>query len=303
MLIDNVESYLKLRRALGFKLYHAGSLLRRFAHFASTRGEQHVHCQTAIDWAIRAPSLGGRDRRLKTVILFARHAHSEDRRHEIPPDGVFGYQRQRRLPFILSPEDVNSILKQAKCLGPPRSLRPHTYYTLFALLSATGLRISEALNLRLDDVTTEGLLIRRTKFRKNRLVPLHETVQSGIDRYLVHRLHLGTGDDHLFVSLRGNGFCYETVRSVFNRLVQKAGVRSGPDRRDPHIHGFRHTFAVRALESCTRNRNRVDQHMLALSTYMGHAHLADTYWYLQTTPQMLTDMTTAWTDFVKGAAR
>ncbi len=180
MLIESVERYLQLRHTLGFDLRHTGSLLRRFARFSSTRDETHVRTRTAIDWAQRAPSPGGRDRRLKTVIRFARHVHAEDSGHEIPPDGVFGRHRQRRLPFLFTPADVSRILKQAMSLGPHGSLRPLTYYTLFALLSATGLRISEALALHLEDLTPEGLVIRKTKFRKSRLVPLHEKPASRV---------------------------------------------------------------------------------------------------------------------------
>ncbi len=303
MLIESVESYLQLRHTLGFDLRHAGSLLRRFARFASTRGETHVRTRTAIDWAQRAPSPGGRDRRLKTVIRFARHVHAEDGEHEIPPDGVFGQHRQRRLPFLFTPADVSQLLKQAMSLGPPSSLRPLTYYTLFALLSATGLRISEALALHLEDLTLEGLIIRKTKFRKSRLVPLHETVVAGIERYLQRRRHVCGSDEHLFVSLRGRGLCYETVRSLFHALVEKAGLQSGPWQRPPHLHGLRHSFAVRALQTSPRDRHQIARHMLALSTYLGHAHLADTYWYLQVTPQLLTNMTSDWESFVKGESQ
>ncbi len=220
MLINSVDSYLNLRQALGFDLRNTASLLRRFARFASTQGETHVRAATAIDWARRGPSPGARDRRLKTVIRFARHVQAEDDRHEIPPDGVFGHHRQRRLPFIFTPADLSRLLEQARHLGPAGSLRPHTYYTLFALLSSTGLRVSEALALHLDDFTPDGLVIRKTKFRKSRLVPLHETVTAGIERYLERRLRLAGGDEHLFVSLRGRGLCYENVRGVFNSLAQ-----------------------------------------------------------------------------------
>ena len=123
MLIESVERYLQLRHTLGFDLRHTGSLLRRFARFSSTRDETHVRTRTAIDWAQRAPSPGGRDRRLKTVIRFARHVHAEDSGHEIPPDGVFGRHRQRRLPFLFTPADVSRILKQAMSLGPHGSMR------------------------------------------------------------------------------------------------------------------------------------------------------------------------------------
>jgi integrase len=302
MLIQAVESYLNIRRASGFDLKYAGQVLRKFSQFGADRGEKHVQAQTAMEWATLASSPGERSRRLKAVICFARYAKAEDDRHEIPPDGIFGYHRKRRVPFIFSATDISHIIEQAMHLGPSGSPRPHTFATLFALLSATGMRVSEALALRMDDITADGLIIRKTKFRKSRLLPLHATAVVGLERYLVRRSHVIGGDDHLFVSLSGHGFCYETVRSVFHKLVHAAGIGNS-DRQKPRIHGLRHTFAVRALEACPCDRDHVGRHILALSTYMGHAHVADTYWYLEATPQLLGDISKAWETLVKGAPR
>jgi integrase len=167
MLINDVESYLAIKRAAGFDLKIPEFLLRSFARFACRRNEKHVVARTAIEWASMAPSSGQRDRRLKCIIRFARHIRVEDVRHEIPPDGVFGHpNRQRRVPFIFSPAEVSQLVAKASGLGPAGSLRPHTYSTLFALLAATGLRISEALRLRLNDITPDGLVIRTTSFAR-----------------------------------------------------------------------------------------------------------------------------------------
>ena len=301
MLIEDVESYLKVRRESGFDLKHAGSVLRRFAHFAAGRGETHVHARTAIECATTASSPGERSRRLKAVIRFAHYVRAEDARHEIPPDGIFGYHKKRRVPFIFSPADISQIIEYAMRLGPAGSLRPYTYATLFALLSVTGLRVSEALALRISDITPDGLVIRKTKFKKSRLLPLHATAAAGLERYLARRKRMTGDDDHFFVSLRGCGFRYETVRSVFHKVIYAAGIDSA--RRKPTIHSLRHTFAVRALEACPNDRDHVGRHILALSTYMGHAHVSDTYWYIEATPQLLGDIAKAWDAFVKGVPR
>jgi integrase len=302
MLIKTVESYLKLRRAAGFDLKYDGRVLQRFSQFAANRREKQVHAQTAMEWAKLAASPGERSRRLKAVIRFARYAKAEDDHHEVPPDGIFGYHKKRRVPFIFSPADVSRIIEQATRIGPSGSLRPYTFATLFALLSATGMRVSEALALRMDDISADGLIIRKTKFRKSRLLPLHSTAALGLERYLVRRRQVTIGDDHLFVSRRGHGFCYETVRSVFHKIVRAAGI-SVISGRSPRIHGLRHTFAVRVLEACPCDREKVGRQVLALSTYMGHAHVADTYWYLEATPQLLGDIAAAWETFVQGGQR
>lgn len=178
-----VDAYVAVRRAPGFALTNAECLLRSFARCAATRGDTHVRTATVLQWATQASSIAQRDERLKTVRRFALHVHAEDEQHDIPPRDVFGYRKTRRLPFIYTQTDIQRLIQAASRLGPPSTLRPHTHATLFALLAATGLRISEALALRRDDVTRDGLLIRKTKFQKNRLVPLHETARAGIEAY------------------------------------------------------------------------------------------------------------------------
>ena len=300
MLVKAVRSYLVVRRAAGFKLEVDEWLLRSFALFAEKQGEQFVRAQTAMDWASRSTSPEQKARRLRIIIRWARYLRAEDHRHEIPPDQDFGQRRQRTLPFIFEPADIDRLIQQALQLPSPDSLLPHTFSTLFSLLTCTGLRISEALALRFDDVTTDGLRIRETKFRKSRLVPLHDTAVSGLERYLALRRHLDASHDHVFVSPRGGPLRYAYVRKIFRRLVEAVGLEAPPGQARPQLHSLRHTFAVRALESCPDGRDRIAQHMLALSTYLGHAKVADTYWYLQATPQLLNDIGSVAEDFIKG---
>jgi integrase len=289
MLMDAVDSYLSVRRAAGYELEVPEYLLRSFARFADERGDAHVCTQTAIEWASQAPSLSQRDHRLKTVIRMARHLQIEDDRHQVPPYRTFGYRKTRRVPYIFSQSEISQLIEAAAQLGPLGSLRPHTYSTLFALLSVTGLRISEARALRFDDLTPDGLLIRKTKFKKSRFVPLHETAEAGLGRYVVRRKRIGCCDDHLFISLRRSVLRRSGVQWTFRNILKTIGL-APPNGRRPRIHDIRHTFAVRSLEDCPEGRDNVGRHMLALSTYMGHSSITDTYWYLQATPQLMKDI-------------
>jgi integrase len=291
-MIKAIDTYLAVRHAAGFDLSTQGYLLRSFARFSSERGEAHVRTQTVVQWASLAPSAEQRDTRMKTVARFARHVHAEDDRHEVPPKGFFGYRKKRRVPFIYSRSDIERLVGAASRLRPTGSLRPHTYSTLFALLASTGLRISEALALRFEDVTPEGLHIRNTKFQKSRLVPLHPTAEAGLQRYLVRRKLIPMEGDHVFVSDRGP-LCRTSVYSTFLRLLKTAGLERSPGGRRPRIHELRHTFAVRALEGSPEGRDDIGRHMLALTTYMGHAAIQSTYWYLQVTPQLMKDISEA----------
>ena len=176
---------------------------------------------------------------------------------------------------------------------------PQTYAALISLLVATGLRISEALHLLVSDITPNGLLIRRTKFQKTRLVPLHDTTVTGLGHYLMHRQEAGRGGDHVFVSDGGQPLVYWKVHSVFRALLKSAGLKPS-DGRWPRIHELRHTFAVRALESSPTGRQRIGQHMLALATYLGHVNINTTYWYLESTPELLRDIAIVAENFVQG---
>jgi integrase/recombinase XerD len=148
MLTQAINRYLQLRRAGGFQLRYTEVLLREFARFAAERGEPHIKADTAIAWAARATSLKQRARRLNSLILFARYIRAEDAAHEVPPNGVFAHQpRSRPRPHIYTPTEIGAILAEAKQLPPAGSLRPLTFYTLFGLVAACGLRISEALAL------------------------------------------------------------------------------------------------------------------------------------------------------------
>jgi integrase/recombinase XerD len=294
-----VETYLAVRRAAGFTLSNTEYLLRSFACFASNQKQRHIRTATAIDWAGHARSLQQRHTRYQTICRFAQYLHLEDSGHELLPPNHFGYRKTRRVPRIYSPDEITALILAAARLPSPDSLQPMTYAALISLLAATGLRISEALRLLVSDITPDGLLIRRTKFQKTRLVPLHDTAVTGLGNYLTCRQQMRRGGDHVFVSNDGQPLVYWKVHSVFRTLLKSAGVKPSGGRW-PRIHELRHTFAVRALESSPTGRQRIGRHMLALATYLGHVNIDATYWYLETTPELLRDIAVLAENHVQG---
>ena len=195
-------------------------------------------------------------------------------------------KRPRPVPYIFSQDNIQRLVQAASEAGY-RSLRQKTYSTFFALLASTGMRVSEAIRLRFEDITPDGLVIRCSKFRKSRLVPLHETVQAGIERYLEHRRPYAPFDDHVFVSLRRKPLRIQDVEAAFQAGVDKIGLKRGPGLPRPTPHSLRHTFTVRALETCPDGRDHITKHMLALSTYLGHSKVSHTYWYLEAVPDLM----------------
>ncbi len=287
MLSKALTYHVELHRGLGFMFRTQHGLLRSFVNFAEAYGDAFIDVDRVLEWARQAPSSAQRRNRLVTVRRFALALHAEDSRHEVPPADALGRETfRRRMPYIYSPNEISRLMAAAAML-PAAWDRPLTYATLFGLLAATGMRISEALALHLDDITTDGLVIRRTKFQKSRLLPLHDTTRSALDQYLLVRRRMAASAGTLFVSGKGDVLGYYTVRAVFLRLIRSVDLCGKPGQRLPRIHDLRHTYAVRSLEQCGSDPDTVARHLLALSTYLGHAHVTDTYWYLEATPILM----------------
>ncbi|MGY3134018.1 site-specific recombinase XerD [Bradyrhizobium sp. USDA 4501] len=280
-MLDAIETYLALRRTTGFAMSTAEYLLKSFAAFPAERGQTYVETKTAIDWAALGPSVAQRDARLRAVCRFVRHVRVEDVGHELPPANHFGARKKRGTPHIYTTDEISRLVEAALRLRPTRGLRPHTQATLIALLSSTGLRISEALKLTIADVTRDGLLIRETKFRKTRLVPLHDTAAAGLQRYLARR-GPGSDDDPVFIDKRVGR--YATLPS--RRPSTGWSTRLASDRRRlavlactiyAHVCGARaarqpyRPRPVRGAHGGTRDLHGSRQHLCDLLVSRGHA--------------------------------
>lgn len=284
MLMTAADTYLAVRRASGFALRNQGFQLKSFAAFSEARGHHHIRAAIAIEWARLGRSGLQRARRLGTVIRFARYLYAEDQRHEVPPAIFWTESARRPSPYILTTTDIRRLITAA-AESMSRGICGATYSTLFALLACTGLRVSEAIRLRVDDITPDGLVIERTKFRKNRLVPLHETARAALERYLQQRRQYAPLAAHVFVSVVGKPLRVADVDRAFKIAARRAEL---PNRsRHPTPHALRHAFATQALSTCPDGRDAITRHMLALSTYLGHSTVAHTYWYLEAVPQLM----------------
>lgn len=284
VMINDVERYIAIKRGLGYKFAEQAHTVRRYAAFAEAAGDTYTSANRIIEWAGTAPSVHSSREWLRAVRHFAISMHAEDDRNEIPPRDAFGWgKRPRPRPHILSVTDIGRIMQAALSLPPVASLTPYTYHYLIGLLAATGMRVSEAVGLLESDLTKDGFLIRETKFHKSRLVPIHPTTRKALSEYLGLRRRIGGPDPHLFVISTGEPPDHASVTRAFVKLARKLGVRN-PEGRGARLHDLRHSFAVRSLEQCGDGRTDIHRHMLALGTYLGHACVTDTYWYLEATP-------------------
>ena len=302
-----VKEYLAFRRGLGYKLRVEGRLLEQFAHYADRTGHRGaLTVELALRWA-RLPRRADQlylARRLEIVRCFARHLAAVEPATQIPSRQLLGPAHRRTTPYIYSSTEVAALIAAAQQLAPTGGLRPRTYATLIGLLACAGLRISEALRLRRADVDCDRgtVTIWETKFAKSRIVPLHPTATQALAVYARDRDRLiaNAQPDHFFVSAWGESLPYSTVRTVFRNLCD--GLRINDRDRRPRLHDLRHTFACRRVERWYDAAVPLPHAVSALSVYLGHAKVSDTYWYLTATPDLLARAAARFESFTRPAA-
>jgi integrase len=289
-----VQEYLAVRRDLGFKLREAGKGLLNFVSFMERQCAAYITNALALDWAQQAstgqPQAGAR--RLSFVRGFARYRSATDPRTQIPPTGLLPYRTKRARPYLYSEEEVRSLLSAALRLSGGSGLRPWTYHCLFGLLSVSGLRVSEAYNLELQDVDLNAAVVtvRDAKFGKTRLVPLHPTTRDVLAEYIARRERFWAArpvSSYLFVSNRGNRLDGAEIHRTFYALSRQIGLRGSGDSHGPRLHDFRHRFAVQTLLRWYREGDDPERRLPLLSAYLGHVHVSDTYWYLSNWPELM----------------
>jgi len=188
---EAIQDYLVLRRGLGFKLKKHSRCLKEFASFLEQAGASQITTRLALQWATKPQHVQQVEwaARLSVVRGFARYWSATHPMTEIPPEGLLPYRHSRPKPHLYSDEQIHQLLEAAKNMPTTHRLQPWTYHCLLGLLAVTGLRISEALNLRSTDVDwSEGILtIRDSKFGKSRLIPLHASSLKVLDDYGARR--------------------------------------------------------------------------------------------------------------------
>jgi integrase/recombinase XerD len=288
-----LDEYLAVRRALGVKLRLAGRLLQRFVDFAERAGAASITTELALEWATQPTEAQPAQwaNRLGMVRRFAQYCSTLDPRIVVPPRDLLPYRVARPAPHIYRDEEITRLIQAARALPSQSGLRPHTYATLFALYAVTGMRTNEPLRLDREEVDlTNGVLtIRGTKFGKSRYVPIHPSTQRALQRYGARRDRLcrNPQSPSFFLSERGTRLTEWSVRWTFVQLSRQIGLRRPGDSRGPRLLDFRHRLATNTLLRWYRRGIDVERHLPELSTYLGHAHISDTYWYLTATPQLL----------------
>jgi len=289
------QEYLDERRRLGYALGITGARLLAFARFADKVGHKGpLTLKLIVDWAkghaTRATPITWA-RRVEIIRPFAKFCAQDEPETAVPSADIFGPAHRRLTPHIYSDEEIPDLLAAAGRLLPAGSLRPATYQTLFGLIAATGMRRSEALKLLCSDfdAAQNRLTIRETKYRKSRHVYLHPTVTAQLVRYgkLRDRFTGRAPGKHFFVTRSGGELAGSTVQKVFERLRAELDWVARGSHAAPRIHDLRHTFICKRVKLWQRDGADIDHAMIALSTYVGHAGVSHTYWYLTAVPDLM----------------
>ena len=296
-LSEALHEYVAMRRNLGFVFRQPATLLRTFVAFVDQAGRPFITTELARQWALQPteaePSTWAW--RLSIARRFAVWRRASDPRTEVPPIDLVGQRYRRKPPRLYTDQDVVRLIQSAAALRSAKQLRGRTYATLFGLLAATGLRINEALHLNRSDIDlADGvLIIRRTKFGKSRLVPIHPTTQEALRAYgeARDRIIPTPATPAFFLSERRTRITEWSTRYTFAVVSRTVGLRPPtPGRRHghgPRIQDLRHRFAAQTLITWYRAGVDVERELPKLSTYLGHVHTADTYWYLEAIPELL----------------
>ena len=267
--------------------------LREFLLFLEQKRSAAITVKLALEWATRHDNQKPYEwaARLSVVRGFTRHWSATDPSTEIPALGLLPYRPSRARPYFYTKVEIQKLLKAAKTRPSVDPLRPWTYYSLFGLLAVTGLRLGEALNLQIESMDwSEGILtIKGAKFGKSRLVPLHHSTCKVLADYVRRRDdRFGARTDGPFlVNKNGKRLDNGEVHRAFYLLSRQIGLRAANASRGPRLHDFRHRFAVETLLRWYRSGDDPKRRLPILSTYLGHAHVTDTYWYLTGTPELL----------------
>jgi integrase/recombinase XerD len=288
-----VEEYLAIRRKLGFKLSQPGILLHSFVNFAEWECASVITTELALRWATQPKDAQPKWHaiRLGVIRRFAKYRSAVDPRTEIPPKKLLSVSYHRKPPYIYNDDEIKRLIKAAHGIFSPAGLRASTYSTLFGLLVVTGMRVKEVVGLDRDDVDlTEAILcVRDSKFNKSRFVPIHTSTQKVLQQYAILRdkICLRARSRSFFISERGDRLTHWSVRWNFVKLSRQIGLRGPNDSHGPRLHDLRHRFAIQTLIAWYQSGMDIDQNMPKLSTYLGHRHVRDTYWYISAVPELL----------------
>jgi integrase/recombinase XerD len=232
-----ISAYVALRQAMGQKFTSDRAVLQAFGRaMGSDRAVQEVDPERVRAF-LGSPAMGTWHRRRCTLTGFYRYAVSRGHVPASPLPTTVPKRSPPFVPYVYTQDDLRRLLEAtASYRKTHRLLEPHTFRAILLVLYGAGLRISEALALRLADVdfAEAVLLVRATKFYKSRLVPLGTHLHTALAHYATARRHGGAADGPdgvFFVGRTGRPLTIHTLQQSFRQLRAYAGIRRAAGAR------------------------------------------------------------------------
>ncbi|MDD4357696.1 MAG: tyrosine-type recombinase/integrase [Smithellaceae bacterium] len=287
-----IEEYITYKRSLGYVIKIESQELRRFAKYTMEIGyDGSVTSELAVQWASLDNNFTRKymARRLETLHTFTVYISAFDAEAQIPQNGIFGKAHMRTNPYIYKDDEVLSLMRCASGLYSPDGIRSNTVSSAIGLMYATGIRLSELTSLKIGDVQLKErhIFINSSKFKKDRIVPLHPTVIVKLSEYrsfIESKIGIRNDDDYFYVTSYGHRFNSRAFEYAF-KLIRT--LVFGEATKRPRLYDLRHTFACNTIKRWYETGEDVNRKLYLLSTYMGHVKPEDTYWYLSATPELL----------------
>jgi integrase len=287
-----LAAYIEQRRGLGYRFGSDAYLLRAFDRYVHERGATKLTQELALEFATDNPNSSNNYRfsRYKVVRQFSKYLGIFDPQTPWLDSKALPLCKTRRQPYIYTDEDIVRLLDQARHISSKNPVRGVTLHAMVGLAASTGLRISEVVGLDRRDVNLETgiMLVRQSKFGKDRFVPVHSTTLEVLRSCAITRdtAFTHSHDPAFFLNLRKRRFCTNTLQQAFCKIARRAGLRP-PKGRGPTFHNLRHSFAVKCLVAWYKAGLDVQAMLPALATYMGHVGYSNTAYYLTATPELL----------------
>ena len=294
-LAGQIQALINLRRLSGTDYQDQARLLEYFDRFLLKQGvtEPRMTRQITDSYQQSLSALRPRTQqnRFSVVRQLSEYLARTDPESYVPNPLRIMTSQEAYQPYIYSRSEVQALLAAASDLGPPDTLRSHTYQTLLGLLYSTGIRIGEAFALNLEHLhrDEQRLYVAEGKFHKARWIALSASTAEALRQYVVQRvgrIKSPSPDSPLFLNQRCGRLCYCTVYHTIRRLLKQCDIRQD-QRTGPRIHDLRHTFAVHRLLAWYQDGQDVNARLPWLATYMGHVDIGSTQVYLHATAELI----------------
>jgi integrase/recombinase XerD len=294
----HIVKFIAFKQALGYKYKDASWALSFLDELAQEMdlSEVTITKELADQYGIKRPNESEKtlSNRVQIIGQFAKYLCSMGFRSFVPN---LPRVKSTFTPYIFTREQIRAIFTACDELEPAVG---HSNSFLFAipllirLLYGTGLRVSEALNLTLNDVdlVNECLTLRNCKNGKDRIVLMAGSLACAMEEYIAYRKRHASSkkEDRIFVRRDGVSLNLFAAYKWFRKILYVAGISHGGRGRGPRLHDIRHSFACHSLASMAASEMDMYNALLLLSTYLGHQSLEATEGYVRMTAELYPDL-------------